>query len=55
MKSPHNQRPDEQARADTEKFIATYARGRAEARRHTTAANAQAAKPRQGRPRGSAG
>ena len=26
MKSPHNQRPDEQARADTEKFIATYAR-----------------------------
>jgi myo-inositol-1-phosphate synthase len=26
MKSPHNQRPDEQARVDTEKFIATYAR-----------------------------
>jgi myo-inositol-1-phosphate synthase len=26
MKSPHNQRPDEQARADTEKFIAKYAR-----------------------------
>ena len=26
MKSPHNQRPDEQARADTEKFIARYAR-----------------------------
>src|SRR4051794_26162803 len=26
MKSPHNQRPDEQARADTEKFIAAYAR-----------------------------
>jgi len=25
MKSPHNQRPDEQARADTEKFIARYA------------------------------
>ncbi len=27
MKSPHNQRPDEQARVDTEKFIATYAGG----------------------------
>jgi len=26
MKSPHNQRPDEQARADTEKFIAAYGR-----------------------------
>ena len=26
MKSPRNQRPDDQARADTEKFIATYAR-----------------------------
>jgi myo-inositol-1-phosphate synthase len=25
MKSPHNQRPDDQARADTEKFIASYA------------------------------
>ncbi len=25
MKSPHNQRPDEQARADTEAFIAKYA------------------------------
>jgi myo-inositol-1-phosphate synthase len=25
MKSPHRQRPDEVARADTEKFIATYA------------------------------
>jgi len=24
MKSPHNQRPDDQARRDTEKFIATY-------------------------------
>ena len=29
MKSPHNQRPDEQARLDTEKFIAKYARGKA--------------------------
>jgi myo-inositol-1-phosphate synthase len=26
MKSPHNQRPDDQARADTERFIARYAR-----------------------------
>jgi myo-inositol-1-phosphate synthase len=26
MKSPHKQRPDDQARADTEKFIAKYAR-----------------------------
>jgi len=26
MKSPHRQRPDEQARADTERFIARYAR-----------------------------
>src|SRR3977135_1270182 len=25
MKSPHNQRPDDQARKDTEKFIAKYA------------------------------
>jgi myo-inositol-1-phosphate synthase len=25
MKSPHNQRPDEQARTDTESFIAQYA------------------------------
>jgi myo-inositol-1-phosphate synthase len=24
MKSPHNQRPDDQAHRDTEKFIATY-------------------------------
>jgi myo-inositol-1-phosphate synthase len=31
MKSPHNQRPDDQARADTEKFIARYG-GRAGAR-----------------------
>jgi myo-inositol-1-phosphate synthase len=27
MKSPHNQRPDNQARLDTEKFIAKYKRG----------------------------
>ena len=42
MKSPHNQRPDDQARADTEKFIAKYAgrpgtrpRGKAPARKAT--------------------
>ena len=47
MKSPHNQRPDDQARADTEKFIASYAgrpgtraKGRAPARRRTTRAKA---------------
>jgi myo-inositol-1-phosphate synthase len=28
MKSPHNQRPDSQAREDTEAFIAKYARQR---------------------------
>jgi hypothetical protein len=28
MKSPHNQRPDSQAREDTEEFIAKYARAR---------------------------
>jgi myo-inositol-1-phosphate synthase len=26
MKSPHNQRPDDQAREETEKFIETYSR-----------------------------
>jgi hypothetical protein len=26
MKSPHDQRPDDQARADTERFIAKYSR-----------------------------
>jgi myo-inositol-1-phosphate synthase len=42
MKSPHNQRPDDQARADTEKFIAKYAgrpgtrpRGKAPAKKAT--------------------
>ncbi|HMB55086.1 MAG TPA: inositol-3-phosphate synthase, partial [Thermoanaerobaculia bacterium] len=29
MKSPHSQRPDDEAREQTEEFIATYARGRA--------------------------
>jgi myo-inositol-1-phosphate synthase len=45
MKSPHNQRPDDQARADTEKFIARYA-GRPGARGKATAkkATAKAAK-----------
>jgi myo-inositol-1-phosphate synthase len=39
MKSPQNQRPDEQARADTERFIATYSgRGPVRARRRTGAA-----------------
>ena len=35
MKSPHNQRPDEQARTDTEAFIATYARARPEPQHRT--------------------
>jgi hypothetical protein len=26
MKSPHDQRPDDQARAETERFIAKYSR-----------------------------
>jgi myo-inositol-1-phosphate synthase len=49
MKSPHNQRPDEQARRDTEKFIATYAgrpgtRAKASSRAKPTAkASAKAA------------
>ena len=33
MKSPHNQRPDDQARADTERFIAAHARGARRGRR----------------------
>jgi len=41
MKSPQNQRPDDQARADTEKFIARYARkGAAPARRRAAGAAA---------------
>jgi myo-inositol-1-phosphate synthase len=41
MKSPQNQRPDDQARADTEKFIARYARkGVAPARRRAAGAAA---------------
>jgi myo-inositol-1-phosphate synthase len=47
MKSPRNQRPDEQARADTEKFIARYARrGSASARRATAARSRKASAPR---------
>jgi myo-inositol-1-phosphate synthase len=43
MKSPRNQRPDEQARADTEKFIATYARQAAPRRtRRRTSARSRA-------------
>jgi myo-inositol-1-phosphate synthase len=43
MKSPHNQRPDEVARADTEKFIAKYA-GRPGARGGTPAERKAATK-----------
>jgi myo-inositol-1-phosphate synthase len=48
MKSPRNQRPDDQARADTETFIATYARGAAppRTRRRTRASAAGAARAR---------
>ena len=41
MKSPHNQRPDDQAREDTEKFIAKYA-GAARHARRTPSAQAPA-------------
>jgi myo-inositol-1-phosphate synthase len=43
MKSPHNQRPDDQARADTEKFIARYARKKtpSQAKRAKTPAKAR--------------
>ena len=41
MKSPHNQRPDDQARADTEKFIARYT-GRPGARSKTSVKAAKA-------------
>jgi myo-inositol-1-phosphate synthase len=55
MKSPHDQRPDDQAREDTEKFIAKYAgrpstsaKGRAprKARASTGAAKARGSRPR---------
>jgi myo-inositol-1-phosphate synthase len=43
MKSPHNQRPDEQARRDTEAFIAKYA-GRPGTRAKAAAGSTRAAK-----------
>jgi myo-inositol-1-phosphate synthase len=57
MKSPHNQRPDEQARLDTEKFIAKYRRtqaltrptGAKPAARTAAARTSKAAKPAAGR------
>jgi myo-inositol-1-phosphate synthase len=45
MKSPHRQRPDEQARRDTEKFIATYA-ARPGVRARRPGAKKIAAKPK---------
>jgi myo-inositol-1-phosphate synthase len=47
MKSPHRQRPDEQARRDTEKFIATYG-ARPGARPRGPGAKKIAAKPKAG-------
>jgi myo-inositol-1-phosphate synthase len=44
MKSPHNQRPDDRARADTEKFIAAYA-GRPGTRSKARAARGSSAGP----------
>jgi myo-inositol-1-phosphate synthase len=41
MKSPHNQRPDDQARLDTEKFIAKHG-GRAGSGKRTSGASAKA-------------
>ena len=38
MKSPHSQRPDDQAREQTEEFIAKYARSTSAGERSTTAA-----------------
>ena len=52
MKSPHNQRPDDQARADTEKFIAKYARpARRRPARARKARRAAAKRPRAARRR----
>jgi myo-inositol-1-phosphate synthase len=42
MKSPHNQRPDDQARLDTEKFIAKHTRSGAAAKRAATKARPKA-------------
>jgi myo-inositol-1-phosphate synthase len=46
MKSPHNQRPDDLARADTEKFIAKYARRPGTRPKGRAAAKRAPAKPR---------
>ncbi len=55
MKSPQNQRPDDQARTDTEKFIAKYA-GRPGARAKKGSATARPAKaPARARARAGAG
>jgi myo-inositol-1-phosphate synthase len=54
MKSPHNQRPDDRAREDTEKFIATYSglRGsRAKATAGSSAAKSRAKRPVGRRPK----
>jgi myo-inositol-1-phosphate synthase len=54
MKSPHNQRPDDRAREDTEKFIATYSglRGsRAKATAGSSAAKSRAKRPVARRPK----
>ncbi len=48
MKSPHNQRPDDQARADTESFIAKYT-GRPGARGAKTSAPTSTRKPAKAR------
>jgi myo-inositol-1-phosphate synthase len=58
MKSPHNQRPDDQARADTEKFIGAYAgrpgspaRGKAKAKKAGAGRKPPAARARPARAR----
>jgi myo-inositol-1-phosphate synthase len=51
MKSPMNQRPDSEAREDTEKFIAKYARKVPAAT--STAAKSTAARPAKQKARGS--
>jgi len=54
MKSPRNQRPDDQARADTEKFIARYAgRGPGSPRASRTAKRGSAGARAAGKPRAS--
>jgi myo-inositol-1-phosphate synthase len=50
MKSPHNQRPDDQARDDTEAFIAKYAGLAGGKARSSRAAGRPAAKSRAKRP-----